>query len=352
MTKIAYLLFVVASLAVCRVSQAQWNSTGDSFTTGRIGIGTSTLSDYDIDISRSNTNSGIRVFNDLGLGRSIIVFGEGFGGRYGYVAHHGQTHNAGTNYTQTFRPSSTVLVGSDVNGLGIISEVDIRFTTGGLTDGSQKMVINSGGNVGIGELNPVARLHAVGSIFSNAARTNTIFSGNIGANNANFVGTEGYWALRTATDNSFNLDVFNSSTPVTAIKVVQNGNVSIGTTDPNSFKLAVGGKIGASEVVVTLERPWPDYVFETDHKLLSLSELEVFIKANKHLPELPTAEEVKESGVSLGEMNAILLKKLEELTLYVIQQNQNIEEIRMTNKLQRDTIAELQDQVRQITCQE
>jgi hypothetical protein len=99
-----------------------------------------------------------------------------------------------------------------------------------------------------------------------------------------------------------------------------NGNVGIGTTEPGTFKLAVDGKLGASEVVVTLARPWPDYVFDKEFVILPLSELAQYVKANKHLPDVPTAAEVRDNGVSLGEMNAILLKKVEELTLYLIEQ--------------------------------
>lgn len=102
------------------------------------------------------------------------------------------------------------------------------------------------------------------------------------------------------------------------------GNVGIGTLNPGSFKLAVQGKIGAHEVIVTTER-WADFVFDDTYDLTSLAELKAFIKTNKHLPEIPTAEEVGKKGVSVGEMNAKLLQKIEELTLYTLQQQEVIE---------------------------
>ena len=97
------------------------------------------------------------------------------------------------------------------------------------------------------------------------------------------------------------------------------GNVGIGTTNPGSFKLAVEGKIGAREINVTTTNPFPDYVFESSYNLPSLEEVERYIKKNNHLPDVPTAKEVEKDGVDLGEMNILLLKKIEELTLYVIE---------------------------------
>ncbi len=74
-------------------------------------------------------------------------------------------------------------------------------------------------------------------------------------------------------------------------------------------------------------RQWPDYVFEEEYNLMSLNDLNNYIKTNKHLPGVPTEAQVKEEGMDLGEMNTILLKKIEELTLYIIEQNKRIEEL-------------------------
>jgi hypothetical protein len=98
------------------------------------------------------------------------------------------------------------------------------------------------------------------------------------------------------------------------------GIVSIGTTKaPAGFKFAVGGSIIAEEVVIKVQSAWPDYVFAPGYQKLTLSELEKFILLHKHLPEIPSATEVEDKGVNIGEMNATLLKKIEELTLYVIE---------------------------------
>ena len=105
------------------------------------------------------------------------------------------------------------------------------------------------------------------------------------------------------------------------------GNVGIGSEPSLVYKLGVNGTIGCRKVVVT-NTGWADYVFEQDYKLMPLNELESFIQDNKHLPEVPSASHVEENGVELSEMNVLLLKKVEELTLYILQQNQDIQTLK------------------------
>ncbi|MNL11807.1 hypothetical protein D3C87_1326570 [compost metagenome] len=105
------------------------------------------------------------------------------------------------------------------------------------------------------------------------------------------------------------------------------GNVGIGTTDPKGYKLAVAGNMVAESVKVSLQANWPDYVFARDYKLPTLQETEKHIQDKGHLPGIPSAAEVKANGVDLGEMNAKLLQKIEELTLHLIEikkENQSI----------------------------
>ncbi|MDB5198058.1 MAG: hypothetical protein JWO92_21 [Chitinophagaceae bacterium] len=101
-----------------------------------------------------------------------------------------------------------------------------------------------------------------------------------------------------------------------------NGNVGIGTSTPQS-KLAVNGIITATKLTVT-QTGWPDYVFDKHYKLPQLEKLEKFITINKHLPGIPSAIEIGKNGLDLGNSHALLLKKIEELTLLIIQQNKRI----------------------------
>jgi len=107
------------------------------------------------------------------------------------------------------------------------------------------------------------------------------------------------------------------------------GNVGIGTLDPKE-RLSVNGKIRAHEIKVETAN-WPDYVFAKDYRLPSLRETEKHIKEKGHLPGIPSAEEVKANGVNLGEMNTKLLKKIEELTLHLIEQNKQFEKYEAKN---------------------
>ncbi|NMC98141.1 MAG: hypothetical protein GYA62_00270, partial [Bacteroidales bacterium] len=96
--------------------------------------------------------------------------------------------------------------------------------------------------------------------------------------------------------------------------------------NPKGYRFAVNGTMGAKDVYIEVdETPWPDYVFEHEHRLIPLTELEAFVKQNKHLPDIPSANDIKENGLSLAEINALLVKKVEELTLYVIELNKKIE---------------------------
>jgi hypothetical protein len=106
--------------------------------------------------------------------------------------------------------------------------------------------------------------------------------------------------------------------------LVMGNNVGIGTINPDE-KLTVKGKIHAQEIKVTLNAGTvPDYVFADDYKLKSLTDVEEYIKQNSHLPEIPSAKEIEQNGLMLAEMNMSLLKKIEELTLYLIEMKKEL----------------------------
>jgi hypothetical protein len=111
---------------------------------------------------------------------------------------------------------------------------------------------------------------------------------------------------------------------------LQWGKLGIGTTTPDEL-LTVKGTIHCREVKVDLNGAvGPDYVFEKNYELPDLTTVEKYILANKHLPEVPSANEMEANGVKLLEMNLLLLKKVEELTLYVIEQQKKIEILERT----------------------
>ncbi|HEX9601226.1 MAG TPA: hypothetical protein VF985_07045 [Mariniflexile sp.] len=120
------------------------------------------------------------------------------------------------------------------------------------------------------------------------------------------------------------------------------GNIGIGTnTIPTDFKLAVAGKIIAEELKVQLQTVWPDYVFASDYNLPDLSEVEKYIKQNGHLINVPTAKEIENEGLVLGEITKIQQEKIEELTLYAIDQQKQLDQQGEALKKQAQEIEEL-----------
>jgi len=221
--------------------------------------------------------------------------------------------------------------------LGTTSSYPLEFRTNNVS----RMIINSQGNVGIGTTIPKQMLHIVdGNILISCASTNRApgsangsllfgdtasttdpfgewgieyMSGETEMNGLNF------WKPATSSHNTMNYCLF----------LKDNGNIGIGTNNPQA-KLAVNGEILAKSVRVnTGSTYWPDYVFGNDYNLMSLRELELYVNAHKHLPGIPSAQEVEEQGdVDLGAMNALLLEKVEELTRYVIDLQNQIDELK------------------------
>lgn len=184
----------------------------------------------------------------------------------------------------------------------------------------------NGGNIGIGTNNPLAKLSVDGFIKAQGS------DGRLMLENPS-VTTSIYFRNR-GIENQRKLEILYG----TDVKCVMDnlGNFGIGTdltSNPNNYKLAVNGTIGAKEVKVEItSSAWSDFVFEDNYHLTPIKEVEKFIDENNHLPDIPTAEEVAENGVNLAEMDSKLLQKIEELTLYIIEQNKEIEKLKETLK--------------------
>jgi hypothetical protein len=187
---------------------------------------------------------------------------------------------------------------------------------------STRMFISLDGNVGIGNTSPSHPLTVKPTTDIDAISWRRSVDGNevgrLGVTGGAGTGRYGWIGLWNATGiQSFQIDAGGGNSYLVS------GNVGIGTTNPQN-KLDVNGTIRAKEVKV--ETGWADFVFTPTYKLRPLSEVEQFIKTNGHLPEIPKAEDVQQNGINLGEMQTKLLQKVEELTLYSIEQEKKLEE--------------------------
>ena len=179
------------------------------------------------------------------------------------------------------------------------------------------------GKVGVGTLTPQNKVHIVGggNVLRLEATGNDVgitFQNPVSPNDANIrydSGTAGFEFRTNGTNQA-----------ATKFFIGDDGKVGVGTYTPDAL-FTVKGEIHAEAINVDLNVPGPDYVFEKDYELRSLEETEAYIKNHKHLPEVPSAKEMEEQGIDLAEMNMLLLKKVEELTLHQIQLLKRIESL-------------------------
>jgi hypothetical protein len=161
---------------------------------------------------------------------------------------------------------------------------------------TQGLVVNMAGRVGIGTIDPTAKLHATGTVrFSDLTNDNSL-------------------ARIVVSDANGNLYYRDAS--------------SLALNENLNSDLAVNGRVSAQKMVITQAGRWPDYVFNKQYMLPALSEVEKFIKQNNHLPGIPSASEVEKKGIDVGNNQAALLQKIEELTLYTIQQDKELKTLK------------------------
>ncbi|MCU0324967.1 MAG: hypothetical protein MUF45_06900 [Spirosomaceae bacterium] len=261
---------------------------------GKIGVGVSSP------ISTLNVAGGnwdLATGNgDFAIGNSIykLKFGVATAGG---GAGDARIYTTGGTHRTIFGANATDMMAINTTGVGI-----------GTIEPTSKLHIDHGGS----DTNPHIQIRATSS-FSRINWTTTL--------NTNKFTAQTYLNGATLTDNYWQLEY--NSTP--RFYVRGDGNIGIGTTTPDN-KLDVLGTIRANEVIV--ETGWADYVFEDSFKLKTLNEVENFIKENKHLPDVPSAKTIQENGAHVSELMTKMMQKIEELTLYSIQQQKEIEALK------------------------
>lgn len=240
---------------------------------------------------------------------------------------------------------------------------------------NDQLVIKSNGDIGIGKNNPNSELDVTGTIsfssrlykssnspgltdptlLSAQSEHSIDFGGGelpiitLGFEQGISSGTDmdtKIWSYARKLSETRNfITVGRSRIDLSAQKIYTNAMVGIGTKDYSGVhKLRVEGSIGAREIKVEAFPNWSDFVFEENYDLPTLGEVEEHIKVNGHLKDIPSAEEVKEDGIYLGQMDAKLLQKIEELTLYMIDMNKEIKAVKNENALLKEKVKLLEEQ--------
>ncbi len=285
------------------------------------------VKDNNIGIGTSSPSAKLHVNGDVRANRITLLkwYNPSYGHTNNAVIMNGSRDGGMWNLFGDGARSSIGVINTDIFGnISFISHHDYQFKLGKemsdsefITESNTKMLININGNVGIGTRAPQSKLH--------------IFGNNSASNEALLrLSSSGTSNLRLGVNSSYSWIQSHGSTPLyineignNTILNRSNGNVGIGTITPD-YKLDVAGTIRATEIKV--EAQTADFVFSDTYNLKDLTEVENYIKTHKHLPDIPSAEEMEASGVDLAEMNKLLLQKVEELTLHTINQEKQLKD--------------------------
>jgi hypothetical protein len=321
----------VFQIAICLLAV-----TGNSFAQQWLGSSTSTGAIYrdgNVGVGTSNPHKKITV-TGTEVGDGVWVQSNG-------APSIAMLSNMGLGYWNGLTQSGDNMIrwgGSDINQANAGALV-----IGPWTSAASGLRILPTGNVGVGIINPFKKITIKGTelgdgvwVESNGVPSIAMLS-NMGPGYWNGLTQSGDNMIRWGGSDINQADagalVIGPWTSANAgIRILPSGSVGIGTAFPGSYKLAVEGKIGAREVRVTNANPWPDYVFKPEYELLPLKQVETYIQQNGHLPNVPTEKEIHKDGYDLSKMDATLLKKIEELTLHMIELNKKVEELTKENK--------------------
>ncbi|WP_439698629.1 hypothetical protein ACFGVS_10855 [Mucilaginibacter sp. AW1-7] len=337
---------------------------------GKIGIGTTTPThQFHLSNSGASADFGFESFNSSTVQGSRLYFGRSRGMSTSALAvqngdYIGFLDFFGHDGTTAQRSGQLILQVDGTPSSGIVPGAFVFTTANANGINAERMRISSAGNVGIGTMTPVSTFQVNNTVskFSvgNAGGADLGYGTSYIGFNAARIGTgstpsnwtidgDGYHnggsVIYTDVAGTVYITPIVSTGATTqtladadikskaALRVSGTGNVGIGTTDygawtlnNSSYKLAVGGSMIATAVTVKLVANWPDYVFKKDYTLPSLTDVKTYIDQNQHLPEIPSAQQIEKDGVNLGEMNKLLLKKVEELTLYLIEKDKKEKE--------------------------
>jgi hypothetical protein len=318
-------LFLTAGDSLAETWQSGSGTLYVNPTTTDVGIGT-TSPGVRLDVS-STTSEAIRLNGNTGASTSFVA---------SYLIAQANTDYRGRGLflpTADATANNSWFVGVPYTGAGFQignSGIHTMEHSGGpYTLSSAKLFINPSGNVGIGTTSPTEKLAVVGNIDMTAGNSPRIYMGGVSGGNFGLAYSSTYpnygiYYLEGTPDRIVLSPDGGGSTGSNFV-VLGNGNVGIGTRTPD-YKLDVLGTIRATEVKVATG--WSDFVFDKDYSLRSLDEVKSYIEENKHLPDVPSAKEIQDGGLSVAEMMTKQMQKIEELTLYVIEQKKQIDEMK------------------------